>query len=304
MQRRGAFYEMSSDVDDWMEECAVSSTVLSVSLINDQLLSQSGNTQFPTNLQSNTPPSIDHEEIDNDDITPQLPLIPRYLDSKDALIIDNIVKHSNPSTPSKNNDNMIPNKGMYIKHAILHDHHNLPLVEGAVGPLEDSDNEELIDKEVQCEVIQKEMILLDTLRALSHEPSLRKLQAGLDTEAMLLQEETKKYQYHQQAIRGPVTRSLTGRSAQIGKRTKRLSKQKKSLKQQHQQQRHKREKTSPTSQKLLKDWLFSHSTCPYPNEEEKEELCVKTHLTLQQLNNWFINARRRILPNYHKQKNK
>eukprot|EP00128_Syssomonas_multiformis_P007992 Colp12_sorted_trinity150504_noHs@22764 len=45
----------------------------------------------------------------------------------------------------------------------------------------------------------------------------------------------------------------------------------------------------------LKAWLFQHLTHPYPSEDEKRILAMKTNLTLNQISNWFINARRRIL---------
>lgn len=38
--------------------------------------------------------------------------------------------------------------------------------------------------------------------------------------------------------------------------------------------------------------LFQH---PYPTEDEKRHIAAQTNLTLLQVNNWFINARRRIL---------
>jgi len=47
---------------------------------------------------------------------------------------------------------------------------------------------------------------------------------------------------------------------------------------------------------LLKDWLAQHRKHPYPTEEEKVGLSRQTRLSLQQISNWFINARRRHLP--------
>ncbi|CAO1618682.1 unnamed protein product [Parajaminaea phylloscopi] len=46
---------------------------------------------------------------------------------------------------------------------------------------------------------------------------------------------------------------------------------------------------------LLKGWLMEHSSHPYPNEDEKRRLCLSTGLSISQVSNWFINARRRIL---------
>ncbi|QRV92609.1 homeobox KN domain protein [Ceratobasidium sp. AG-Ba] len=45
----------------------------------------------------------------------------------------------------------------------------------------------------------------------------------------------------------------------------------------------------------LRTWLLSHADHPYPTEEEKKMLCNVTGLTLSQVSNWMINARRRIL---------
>ncbi|KAM8842848.1 homeobox protein Meis1a isoform 2-T2 [Synchiropus picturatus] len=46
---------------------------------------------------------------------------------------------------------------------------------------------------------------------------------------------------------------------------------------------------------LLRAWLFQHLTHPYPSEEQKRQLAGDTGLTILQVNNWFINARRRIV---------
>lgn len=46
---------------------------------------------------------------------------------------------------------------------------------------------------------------------------------------------------------------------------------------------------------VMKSWLFQHIVHPYPTEDEKRQIAAQTNLTLLQVNNWFINARRRIL---------
>ncbi|ORX52471.1 hypothetical protein DM01DRAFT_1408336 [Hesseltinella vesiculosa] len=47
---------------------------------------------------------------------------------------------------------------------------------------------------------------------------------------------------------------------------------------------------------ILKKWLLEHCRNPYPTEDEKLLLKDQTQLTLNQISNWFINARRRTLP--------
>jgi len=46
----------------------------------------------------------------------------------------------------------------------------------------------------------------------------------------------------------------------------------------------------------LRAWFVSHLTHPYPTEDEKQELMRQTGLQMNQISNWFINARRRQLP--------
>ncbi|TYJ29197.1 hypothetical protein E1A91_A06G054600v1 [Gossypium mustelinum] len=47
---------------------------------------------------------------------------------------------------------------------------------------------------------------------------------------------------------------------------------------------------------ILKAWWQSHSKWPYPTEEDKARLAQETGLQLKQINNWFINQRKR---NWH-----
>lgn len=53
---------------------------------------------------------------------------------------------------------------------------------------------------------------------------------------------------------------------------------------------------------ILRSWLNDHVHHPYPTESEKAQLIKQTGLTLNQISNWFINARRRRLPGSHKNK--
>ncbi|WAO96925.1 Homeobox and c2h2 transcription [Fusarium falciforme] len=47
------------------------------------------------------------------------------------------------------------------------------------------------------------------------------------------------------------------------------------------------------STKILKDWFASHTSHPYPTEEEKKDLAHRAGLSVRQVSYWFVNARRR-----------
>uniref|UniRef100_A0A3Q3QD99 Homeobox domain-containing protein n=1 Tax=Monopterus albus TaxID=43700 RepID=A0A3Q3QD99_MONAL len=53
---------------------------------------------------------------------------------------------------------------------------------------------------------------------------------------------------------------------------------------------------SKVATNILRAWLFQHQPHhPYPSEEQKKQLAQDAGLTILQINNWFINARRRIV---------
>ncbi|XP_065174457.1 homeobox protein unc-62-like isoform X2 [Sycon ciliatum] len=45
----------------------------------------------------------------------------------------------------------------------------------------------------------------------------------------------------------------------------------------------------------LREWLMANLQHPFPTEDQKRELMARTDLSLLQINNWFINARRRTV---------
>jgi hypothetical protein len=55
----------------------------------------------------------------------------------------------------------------------------------------------------------------------------------------------------------------------------------------------KRGKLPKETTDYLKAWLHSHSDHPYPSEEEKEQLCHATGLSMSQVSKWMISVSRR-----------
>lgn len=70
----------------------------------------------------------------------------------------------------------------------------------------------------------------------------------------------------------------------------------------HQHSKTKRSNFPKNILRILKSWLKNHIETPYPTEMEKIALSEATGLDQTQINNWFINARRRLLPDLKNKK--
>ncbi|KAI0544576.1 hypothetical protein F4679DRAFT_589358 [Xylaria curta] len=62
-------------------------------------------------------------------------------------------------------------------------------------------------------------------------------------------------------------------------------------------QRKRRGNLPKETTEILRNWFVAHLGHPYPTEDEKQALMRETNLQMNQISNWFINARRRQLPN-------
>ena len=253
-------------------------------------MSTSAPLNFPACLQD--PPCS--PKLGFSDTTPSLSLgeIPGHLDKDDIALIERIVSPSKKANPSHVQRNLKKELGeaTYMREVIIANHPLLPHLKNAVDGLIDRQNVDFsLAESLQVGMREVDEVLLDALRILA-EDSPGTLQNSLDAEAKRLLEETSKGERNkpkeQQTEQSP---SETG--TPLTPRRKRICRARPTT-----SRATKRGPTPAAVQQVLKQWLFAHAHSPYPGDEEKDALCLHTGLTMHQLNNWFINARRRILP--------
>lgn len=51
---------------------------------------------------------------------------------------------------------------------------------------------------------------------------------------------------------------------------------------------------------VLQKWLLENFRDPYPCHSKKVEMARQSRLSLHQVNNWFINARERVVKRFYK----
>ena len=67
-----------------------------------------------------------------------------------------------------------------------------------------------------------------------------------------------------------------------------------------QQTKKKRPNLPSHAKSILSEWFQNHVDHPYPTQAEKQELSSKTGLSLQKVDNWFINERSRKWGSYRR----
>ncbi len=56
---------------------------------------------------------------------------------------------------------------------------------------------------------------------------------------------------------------------------------------------HRRANFPPATIEILQQWLFEHASYPFPTDAEKTQLSERANITVKQVSDWFMNARRR-----------
>lgn len=77
-----------------------------------------------------------------------------------------------------------------------------------------------------------------------------------------------------------------------------LEKEKK-IKKEH-RRKGKNSKIALESTSIMQKWLLENFHDPYPTQVKKQEMARESKLTVYQVNNWFINARERVIKRFLK----
>lgn len=268
------------------------------------LLSSTVSSNFPECLKDPEPTP----ELSSEPAYLYLQEIPGHLDKDDIKMIEKMVGAD--SSPVEQQQMMkrseVANdigETTYLREVIIANHPLLPYLKQALDGLQVPDD--LCPESLLVGIAELDEVMLDALRILTGEPGFGTIQASLAAQAHMLLNESALFANQtntdnsapSSSQKHPLKKRPAPQQRRVrNKKPKLASNASPSVK----GGGGKRYATSATVQKLLKDWIFAHAFHPYPDEEEKKELCLQTGLTIHQLNNWFINARRRVLPAYLK----
>jgi hypothetical protein len=56
-----------------------------------------------------------------------------------------------------------------------------------------------------------------------------------------------------------------------------------------------REVICNSSKRILTEWLFENIESPYPSLEQKQDLSIRSNLSIEKISKWFVNERQKLL---------
>lgn len=100
------------------------------------------------------------------------------------------------------------------------------------------------------------------------------------------------------SLKALIERNASNLVRRLSKPKEEIEKEKK-IKKEH-RRRGKNSKIPLESTSIMQKWLLENFHDPYPTQVKKQEMARESKLTVYQVNNWFINARERVIKRFLK----